>query len=173
VRHEEAEAIYDAGREVVVETLLALSARVEELSRTVAEQAARIEGLERRLYRDSQNSSLAPSSDSPMSRQQRPAPGAGAGQGLAAKAGWSARPRGQGSRAGRSGSDRGACEHLPRECSGCGHHFDGAEERLGEPLIHQKWDLSLSYPRFHGHGLVGGMERLRGCSDVAGAEANP
>ncbi len=73
VRHEEAEAIYDAGREAVVETLLALSARVEELSRTVAEQAARIEGLERRLYRDSQNSSLAPSSDSPMSRQQRPA----------------------------------------------------------------------------------------------------
>jgi Family of unknown function (DUF6444) len=54
----EAEAIYDAGREAVVEVLLAMDRRIQQLE-------ARVEKLERELTRSSRNSSLPPSSDPP------------------------------------------------------------------------------------------------------------
>ena len=61
----EAEAVYDAGREAVVEVLLAMDRRVQQLE-------ARVEKLERELARSSRNSSLPPSSDPPgVSRPQR------------------------------------------------------------------------------------------------------
>ena len=52
----EAEAIYDAGREAVVEVLLAMDRRIQQLE-------ARVEKLERQLARNSRNSSSPPSSD--------------------------------------------------------------------------------------------------------------
>lgn len=61
----EAEAIYTAGREPVVEALLALSARLEAQDAQLASLAERVEELERRLKRDSSNSSLPPSHDPP------------------------------------------------------------------------------------------------------------
>lgn len=81
----EAEAIFAAGREVVVEALLELSADFEKLSArpeeqhaAVAEQSARVKDLvgqvdelERQAGRDSTNSSMPPSSDPPKSRAER------------------------------------------------------------------------------------------------------
>ena len=49
----EAEAIYDAGREAVVEVLLAMDRRIQQLE-------TRVEKLERQLTKSSCNSSLPP-----------------------------------------------------------------------------------------------------------------
>jgi len=57
VERAEAEAIYDAGREAVVEVLLAMDRRIQQLEAHVARQDERIARLERRLNRSSQNSS--------------------------------------------------------------------------------------------------------------------
>ena len=57
----EAEAIYDAGREAVVEVLLAMDRRIVQLE-------ARVEKLERKLAKNSGNSSAPPSSDPPAAR---------------------------------------------------------------------------------------------------------
>jgi len=64
VDRSEAEAIYDAGREVVVEVLLAMDRRIQQLE-------ARVEKLERQLAKSSRNSSLPPSSDSPGETPRR------------------------------------------------------------------------------------------------------
>jgi hypothetical protein len=56
VERAEAEAIYDAGREVVVEVLLRMDAQIRQLT-------GRVERLERELAKSSRNSSRAPSSD--------------------------------------------------------------------------------------------------------------
>jgi BMFP domain-containing protein YqiC len=54
----EAEVIYDAGREVVVEVLLRMDRRIQQFE-------ARVEKLERELKTGSRNSSRSPSSDPP------------------------------------------------------------------------------------------------------------
>src|SRR5271165_3460226 len=64
VERAEAEAIYDAGREAVVEVLLAMDRRIQQLE-------ARVEKLERQLMKSSRNSSLPPSSDPPGKRPVR------------------------------------------------------------------------------------------------------
>lgn len=58
VERAEAEAVYDAGRVAVVEVLLAMDRRVQQLE-------ARVERLERELAKSSRNSSMPPSSDPP------------------------------------------------------------------------------------------------------------
>jgi predicted RNase H-like nuclease (RuvC/YqgF family) len=63
VERAKAEAIYDAGREAVVEVLLAMDHRIQQLEARVARQDERIAELERRLNRSSQNSSQPPSAD--------------------------------------------------------------------------------------------------------------
>lgn len=63
----EAEAIALAGGERAHELVLALLDRLDDLGR-LQEQ---VEELERLLNRNSRNSSLAPSSDPPPTRQQR------------------------------------------------------------------------------------------------------
>ncbi|RPJ14992.1 MAG: hypothetical protein EHM37_04755 [Deltaproteobacteria bacterium] len=55
----EAERIYDAGREAVVEALMALDARIRKLEEPIA-----------RLTRNSSNSSRPPSSDPPGSTKR-------------------------------------------------------------------------------------------------------
>ena len=60
----EAEAVYDAGREAVVEVLLRMDRRIQELE-------ARVEKLEHQLRRSSRNSSLPPSSDPPGAAPRR------------------------------------------------------------------------------------------------------
>jgi hypothetical protein len=65
VERSEAEAIYSVGRGPVVEALMALSARLEAQDVQLAVLSERVEELERRLKRDSSNSSLPPSHDPP------------------------------------------------------------------------------------------------------------
>src|SRR5208282_1542181 len=131
----DAEAIYAQGSEAVVRVLLALSAQnerlqsqVEALTARVARQDERIVQLERRLNRDSRNSSAPPSGDPPSRTPKRGKDSSG---------------RSQGAQPGHEGHGRELLplsavdelvEHWPERC-GCGHTF-AADELLavGEPL---------------------------------------
>lgn len=124
----EAEAIYDAGREFVVEVLLAMDRRIQQLE-------ARVEKLERQLAKGSRNSSAPPSSDPPSQRPARGRDRTG---------------RSQGAQPGHEGRGREllptwavdeVIEHWPERC-GCGHVFLVDERRpTGEPARHQVEEL--------------------------------
>ena len=133
----EAEAIYDAGREAVVEVLLAMDRRIQQLEVHVARQDERIAQLERRLNRSSKNSSQPPSADGPGAPPRRSK---------------DASPRFQGAQPGHEGKGRPllpawaldeVIEHWPERCS-CGHVF-AAGERLavGEPVRRQVEELPV------------------------------
>lgn len=128
----EAEAIYDAGRDAVVEVLLRMDRQIQQLT-------GRVERLEAELRKNSRNSSAPPSSD-PLAAKQR------------YKA---ARPKGpsgksQGAQRGHEGKGRdllGAWAvdevvvHWPAAC-GCGHEFSDAERvPIGDPVRHQVEEL--------------------------------
>jgi hypothetical protein len=74
VERAEAEAVYYAGREVVVEVLLAMGRRIQQLE-------ARVEKLERELKKSSRNSSRPPSSDPPGRTPKRGKDRSGRGRG--------------------------------------------------------------------------------------------
>jgi transposase len=130
VERSEAEAIYDAGREAVVEVLLAMDRRIQQLE-------ARVEKLERQLARNSRNSSAPPSSDPPASTPRRGADPSG---------------RARGAQPGHEGKGRPllpawavdeVVEHWPDRC-GCGHVFDGGEQTsMGEPVRWQVEELPV------------------------------
>jgi len=66
ISREEATEIYEAGREAVVETIMALSATLEEANRRIDELEKRSEALEKKIAqisKNSSNSSKPPSSD--------------------------------------------------------------------------------------------------------------
>ena len=157
MRREEAEAIFEAGREAVVEMLLKLSADFEELSVRVRGQSAamrelvdrvgelerEVDELERRAGRDSRNSSEPPSQDPPKSRAERRR------EARAKLKELSKAKRKPGGQPGHEGKHRQMAgpeqlerrtEHLPESCA-CGHRFDGSEERVDAPVIHQQWEL--------------------------------
>ena len=125
----EAEAIYDAGREVVVEVLLRMDRQIGQLT-------ARVERLERELAKNSRNSSRPPSSDPP--RTSRPA----RSKGRSGKQ--------QGAQPGHEGKGREllpswavdeVVEHWPARCA-CGHAFsEGERVAVGEPVRHQVEEL--------------------------------
>ena len=144
----EAEAIYDQGREVVVGVLVALSERVAIQDARIERLAARVEELERRLNRNSRNSSTPPSQDPPGAPERKRAPSA---------------ERSQGAQPGHLGHGRPlqpmesveeVIDHWPLRC-GCGHRFSEAErETLGQPARHQVAELPpiailLSEHRLH------------------------
>ncbi|WP_249019602.1 IS66 family transposase [Conexibacter sp. S30A1] len=113
------------------------------LRKRVVEQDARIEELERRDNRDSRNSSQPPSSDPPKSRAERRRE---AREKLKQLSKSKRKPGGQ---PGHEGKHRQMVppervdhrsQHLPQACS-CGHTFDGSEERVDDPVIHQQWEL--------------------------------
>jgi transposase len=132
VDRRDAEAIYDAGREVVVEVLLRMDRQIQQLT-------ARVDRLERELARNSRNSSRPPSSDSAGKKQgSRPA-----------------RPKGrsgkrQGGQPGHEGHGRellptmavdGVVVHWPAAC-GCGHVFAESERvAVGDVVRHQVEEL--------------------------------
>jgi transposase len=138
VERAEAEAIYDAGREAVVEVLLAMDRRIQQLE-------ARVEKLERQLSRSSRNSSRPPSSDSP---------------GTAPKRGKDSSGRRPGAQPGHEGHGRellplaavdDVIEHWPARC-GCGHVFAVGELRgVGEPARHQVEELPVISARVIEH----------------------
>ncbi len=165
---EEAETIFEAGREAVVEALLGFSASFEELSARVAEQRAQVEELhrqvdelERQANRDSGNSSMPPSSDPPKSRAERRG---------AAREAYKRSMRSSGGQPGHEGKTRELVapgrvdqrrEHLPQDCC-CGHVFDGGEKRVGDPVVHQQWELPPVGPLIFEHA------RLRLCCPGCG-----
>jgi len=138
----EAEAIYEQGRETVVAVLLELSSQnallrrqVAELSGRLAKQEERIAELERRLNRNSRNSSLPPSLDPPAAPERRQAAPSG---------------RGRGAQPGHPGRGRHLApiaaldeliDHWPERCA-CGHRFSETERRpVGKPARHQVAEL--------------------------------
>jgi transposase len=164
----EAEAVYDAGREAVVEVLLAMDRRIQQLE-------ARVEKLERELTKNSRNSSLPPSSDPPgVSRPQRGKDRSG---------------RSRGAQLGHGGHGREllplcavdeVIEHWPERC-GCGHVFTAAELLgMGEPVRHQIEELPVISARVVEHRCS--RVRCPGCgertraqlpADVAGSAFGP
>ena len=118
----EAEAIYDAGREVCVQFILDLAARVEQLE----ERFARLEAQWRQ---GSRTSSKPPSSDPPKTPAQRRAE-------ARAKAKELMRREGEQRQAGSQPAHRGAgrelrpedqineiVDHYAEACGGCGREF--------------------------------------------------
>ncbi len=139
MRREDVEELWAEGPDAV----LAVIRRLEE----------RIEDLERRAGRDSGNSSMPPSSDAPKSRAER--------RRLAREA-YKRSMRKSGGQPGHEGRTRGLVgpervdrrfEHLPDGC-GCGHVFDGREERVGDPVTHQQWELPPARPLVFEHSRV-------------------
>jgi transposase len=139
VERAEAEAIYDAGCEAVVEVLLAMDRRIRQLE-------ARVEKLERELARSSRNSSLPPSSDPPgVSRPVRGRDRSG---------------RARGAQPGHEGHGRELLpvsavdelvEYWPERC-GCGHVFAAGELlAVGEPVRHQVEELPVIAARVIEH----------------------
>ena len=127
----EAEAIYDAGREAVVEVLLGMDRLVQQLT-------ARVDRLERELAKNSRNSSRPPSSDPPARKTGKPA----RHKGRSGKR--------QGGQEGHEGKGREmlptwavdeVVAHWPSRC-GCGHVFaDGERVAVGDPARHQVEEL--------------------------------
>ena len=131
----EAEAIYEQGREAVVAALLALSAQVAALKTQLEKQEERIAELERRLGRNSRNSSLPPSQD-PPGAQPRPRQ-ATSGRKRGAQPGH----KGHGRRLAPSEAVDEIIDHWPERCF-CGHRFTEAERRPARaPLRHQVAEL--------------------------------
>lgn len=132
------------GREplVVVELVLALQARVAE--------------LEKRLDRNSKNSSMPPSAEFGMTRAERRAK-----ERERAKAKRSGKkPGGQ---PGHEGSSRKMAppekvterfSHKPQCCGGCGESFNGSEKEVGDPVAHQIWELPEIDPLIFEHLLL-------------------
>lgn len=149
----EAEAIALAGGEPARELVLRLLDAFGEVADALDEVAGlreRIVELERQLNSDSRNSSLAPSSDPPLTRQQRRQLARERAKKQLQREGRERRE--QGAQPGHEGSSRepagpdeltgGAVECVPGRC-GCGHRFTGGEQRVGEPVAHQQWDVPL------------------------------
>jgi transposase len=142
VERAEAEAIYEQGRDAVVEVLLALSAQnerlevqVETLTARVVRQEERIAQLERQSRRSSRNSSSPPSQDPPGSAPRRGKDPSG---------------RKPGAQSGHEGKGRellptSAVDEVvvywPTQC-GCGHVFgEGELVGVGDPVRHQVEEL--------------------------------
>lgn len=113
----------------------------------------RVEELERRVNRDSGNSSMPPSSDAPKSRAER--------RRLAREA-YKRSMRSSGGQAGHEGKSRELVapervdrrfEHRPERC-GCGHVFGGAEQQVGDPVVHQQYELPPIRPLVFEHARV-------------------
>ena len=142
----DAERIARAGGEPAVELVLGLLAEIAALRERVDEH-------ERLLKQDSRNSSKAPSNDPPMTRGQRRAE-------ARRRAKESLRKQ-RGGQPGHEGKTRELAvpervderrDHVPVLC-GCGHRFDGGEDRVGDPVLRQKWELPEVVPLVIEHRL--------------------
>ncbi len=124
----EAEAIYDAGREVVVGVLLGMD-------RPIVQLEARVEKLERQLQRNSRNSSQPPSSDRPGAPPRRGKDRSGR------KAGGQPGHEGHGRELLAVSAVDEVIEHWPERCQ-CGHVFCAAERvAVSDPARHQVEEL--------------------------------
>ena len=146
MRREEVEAVAVAGGEPAGRLVLALLDEVVALRE-------RVEELERCVGRNSGNSDMPPSSDLPESRAERR---------RAAREAYKRSMRKSGGQPGHQGKGRelvaperleDRVEHLP-DCCGCGHVFDGSEEQVGDPVVHQQYELPVIVPLVFEHARV-------------------
>ena len=144
MEREDAGAIYEQGREVVVAVLLRMDEQIARLEKRVAEQDERIARLERQAKRSSRNSSQPPSQDPPG----------------APKRGKDRSGRKPGGQRGHEGKGRPLLpawavdelvEHWPTDC-GCGHVFSDVDRvAVGEPARHQVEELPVMAVRVTEH----------------------
>jgi transposase len=126
----EAEAVYDAGRDVCVQFILDLADRVERLEE-------RLRRLEEQARQDSRTSSKPPSQDPPKTRQQRRAEARAKAKELLAgdrakrKAGGQEGHRGAGRKLAPEDQVDEIVVHYPEMCRGCGREFGADERRPG------------------------------------------
>jgi transposase len=131
VQRDQIELVLASGRDAVVAVIEAQAARIEDLIAVNAGLTARVEELERKAGRNSRNSSLPPSRDSPEDRGERPKKNSSG--------------RAQGGQPGHRGRHRQivadpdrVIEHWPVACGGCGAQIDDAERVCaGQPVAHQ------------------------------------
>jgi transposase len=180
VERAEAEAVYDAGREVCVQFLLDLAVRVQQLEE-------RLTRLEARARQDSRTSSKPPSMDPPKTRAERRAEARARAKELMRREGGGRKPGGQ---SGHRGAGRELrpedqideiVDHYPDRCGGCGVGFDDSQRRPdGQFGRHQVADLppiSVIFTEHRTHQL-----RCRHCrartsaslpSQIAGSPFGP
>ena len=139
MRREEFDATYAQGADAV----LALIRRLEE----------RIEELERQVNRNSGNSSMAPSQEPPLSRAERRRRAREAYKRSMRKTGGQPGHQGKTRELVGSGRVNRQFEHLPERCA-CGHVFCGGEERVGDPVVHQQYELPPVRPLVFEHARV-------------------
>lgn len=139
MRREDVEALHAQGVDAVLAVMRELEQRIEE--------------LERKVGRDSQNSSMPPSSDPPKSRAERRRLAREAYKKSMRKSG--GQPGHQGKRRELVAPERvdKRLEHSPDRC-GCGHEFDGSEERVGDPVCHQQYEMPVIIPLVFEHQRV-------------------
>ena len=150
----EAEAILDGDRETALGLLMGLGELVEANRRL----EARVSELERRLGRNSRNSSTPPSQDPPGAPERKPARSEG---------------RDPGAQPGHPGHGRRfvpveRVDEVVEHC-GCGHLFSEVErDSVGAPARHQVFEL----PPIAVHVFEHWLHRLRcpGCGATARAE---
>ena len=122
----DAEAVYDAGRDVCVQFILDLAARVEG-------HEERLRRLEDQSRRDSRTSSMPPSSDPPKTRQQRRAEARARAKELSRedrKAGGQPGHRGMGRALRPEDQIDEIVDHFPEVCRGCGREYSADERQL-------------------------------------------
>ena len=157
----EAEAIYDAGREVCVQFILDLAARVQRLEE-------RLTRLEAQTRRDSRTSSRPPSMDPPKTRAQRRAEARAKAKELMRREG---EGREVGGQPGHEGVGRDLkpedqideiVDHYPRACGGCGREFTDHERRprrrFGRHQVCELPPISVVWTEHRTHQL-----RCRSC----------
>ena len=160
----EAEAIYDAGREVCVEFILDLAGRVERLEEGLAR-------LEAQARQDSRTSSLPPSSDAPKSRAQRRAEARAKAKELLRREGGQRQAGGQPGHRGAGRELRAEdqvdeiVDHYPEACGGCGRRFAPEQRRPGRRFgRHQVAELppiGVIFTEHRSHQLRCGRCRAR------------
>jgi transposase len=152
----EAEAIYDAGREVCVRFILELAARVQALEE-------RLSRLEAQTRQDSRTSSRPPSSDPPKTRAQRRAEARAKAKELMHREGQQRKAGGQ---PGHLGSGRELrpedqvdeiVDHYPDACGGCGRKFTEQERqpkrRFGRHQVAELPPISVTFTEHRTHQL--------------------
>ncbi len=130
----EPEAVAMAGGEPARKLLVELQASIKSLQSKVQE-------LEHRINQNSKNSSKPPSSDPPLSRKERRALERKRKKRSSHEAGGQPGHEGKHRQMAPPECVDERFEHLPECCSGCGESFEGIEEQVGDPVVHQQWEL--------------------------------
>jgi transposase len=167
----EVEAIYDAGREMCVQFVLDLVARVQQLEEG-------LNRLEAQVRQDSRTSSRPPSSDPPKTRAQRRADARAKAKELMRRAG---EEREAGGQPGNRGAGRELrpedqvdeiVDHYPDACGGCGREFATEERRprrrFGRHQVAELPPISVIWTEHRTHQL-----RCRHCPARTSARLPP